>query len=189
MTANRRRMMSEFNREKTAIARTEPSAPAKWAYENGFFGELVPDEEPFIYDWGCGKGKDAEWLQDLGYTVAAYDPNHFPCNVPEDFLFGPVDVILCNYVLNIINDPEEREALLQQIADTGVKTIIISVRSDIDRAAQKGEWKRYGDGYVTSHNTFQRNYDLSDIEDMEKFFGPLHVAHKLSGGIVVVFQR
>lgn len=168
--------------EKTAKSRTTVSAPTKWAFENGYLGKRV-------YDWGCGKRKDTDWLTNQNYTVFPHDPFHFPGNNPKNFNFSLIDTIICNYVLNVIESQEGRTNLLRQIHETGVKTVIIAVRSDVEKFAQQSGWKKYGDGYITSQSTFQKNYTIQDIQDMESILGPVSVVKKLSGGIVAVFQR
>jgi len=173
--------MTTIARERTAISRSKVSAPTKWAEENGHLGKRV-------YDWGCGKGKDSDWMTKKDHTVFPHDPFHFPGNDPKTMNFSKINTIICNYVLNVIEIPEEREALLRQIRDTGVDTIIISVRSDVETNAQKAGWERYADGYVTSQNTFQRNYTLKDVENMEEIMGHASVIKRVSGGIVAVFH-
>jgi len=174
--------MTTIAREKTAINRSKVSAPTKWAEENDHLGKRV-------YDWGCGKGKDSDWMTEQGHTVFPHDPFHFPGNNPKTMDFSKIDTIVCNYVLNVIETPEERDSLLRQMADTGVETIIISVRNDVEANACKNGWKAYGDGYITSHNTFQKNYTMSDINAMQEIFGTLSIVKKTSGGITVVFKK
>ena len=67
--------MTAIARGKTAINRKDASVPTKWAEEHGYIGSVV-------YDWGCGHGKDAEWLQEQKSPeercVICHDPEHFP---------------------------------------------------------------------------------------------------------------
>lgn len=82
----------------TAIARRKPSAPMQALDAKGL---LVGRK----LDYGCGRGLDAET-----YDMDAYDPHYRPID-PE----GPYDTITCNYVLNVIPDPVEREAVVESI--------------------------------------------------------------------------
>lgn len=68
-----------------AMARTRPSAPARWLHAQGLLvGRCL--------DYGSGRGKDAEV-----FKMDAYDPFFEP--VAPD---GPYDTILCTYVLNVL---------------------------------------------------------------------------------------
>ena len=100
----------------TAIKRTKLSAPMKYLVEKGLIqGETL--------DYGCGKGFDAEELQ-----MDKYDP-HFQPELPTNKRY---DTITCNYVLNVIEDSEMRDATLGVITlllkDGG--TAYITVRRD-----------------------------------------------------------
>jgi len=172
--------MVTIARERTAISRSKVSAPTKWAEEEGHISGTV-------YDWGCGKGMDSKWLRSMDYQVISHDPYHLPENDPDSVDFSNVDTIICNYVLNVIDEQAERESLLKKIASKGVGTVIISVRCDVDVNAKKNGWKQYGDGYCTSHNTFQKNYDMNDVKEMGKLFGSIKDIRHKNGGITVVF--
>lgn len=82
----------------TAIARNRPSAPARWLAQEGLLrGRLL--------DYGSGRGADAR-----AYKMAAYDP-HFAPERPA----GRFDTVLCTYVLNVLPDRAEREAVLDDV--------------------------------------------------------------------------
>jgi 2-polyprenyl-3-methyl-5-hydroxy-6-metoxy-1,4-benzoquinol methylase len=90
---------------KTAISRTTASAPTKWlAKEHRLLGKVL--------DWGCGRGKDVEWLREASIPAEGYDPHWRRYN---DFYEGEFDIIICNFVLNTIEDPKEREATLKNM--------------------------------------------------------------------------
>jgi DNA phosphorothioation-associated putative methyltransferase len=178
----------DIQRHKTAIARPKVSVPTKWAFNQG-----VVDSTSNVFDWGCGKGKDSEWLKEQGCNVTSYDPFYAPENNPKSFDFSNTDVIICNYVLNVIECPQERIDLVQNIIKSanGNAKIVISARPDkqINKEAKKKGWKSYSDGFVTSHNTFQKGYNL---EELTNFVGSLSDqklsnSHKSSGGVVCVY--
>lgn len=100
---------------KTAISRKKPSAPMRRLdRDNRLVGRVL--------DYGCGKGYDADY-----YNTDSYDPHYQPV-MPK----GKFDTIVCNFVLNVIESAEEREAVLSDIrarlGDNG--HAYVSVRTD-----------------------------------------------------------
>jgi len=103
---------------KTAIHRKRLSGPAKYLSENGLLrGDVL--------DYGCGRGGDASKLD-----IDSYDPYHNPDGLDEGKLY---DTIMCNYVLNVIVDAEERYEVIAKIRSLLKEGGIayISVRNDI----------------------------------------------------------
>mgnify|MGYP001557725919 CR=1 FL=1 len=106
----------------TAISRTKPSAPMQKVIEQ--LGDISTKR---ILDYGCGRGFDADH-----YNFLKYDPNpRWGCTeMPE----GKFDVIVCNYVLNVVPQ-KHHEEILQDIKsrlnENGVA--YISVRADLAR--------------------------------------------------------
>ena len=91
-----------------------------------------------ILDYGCGRGSDAHFL-----WADKYDPFYFPTRPTRQF-----NVIYCNYVLNVIEDPAERTKVLEDISSllntNGVA--YISVRNDraqLNGITAKGTWQGY----------------------------------------------
>lgn len=116
---------------KTAIARRKPSAPLELLERGGCIRGRV-------LDYGCGKGADVSYLEDLGYDISGYDPNHRP-DVPN----GLFDTITCTYVLNVIENEVARQRVINQIYRKLKKggVAFISVRRD--KKALTG-WKSGG---------------------------------------------
>lgn len=136
---------------KTAIARTRLSAPTAYLHRHG---KLVGR----VLDYGCGRGFDCDTL---GYQ--GYDPNHRPKTPPV----GKYDTIVCNYVLNVIENKQEREDVLRTIYTYLAKggTAYISVRADtraLNRRTKLGTWQ--GDIHlslpVVSRTSSYRMYSL-----------------------------
>jgi 2-polyprenyl-3-methyl-5-hydroxy-6-metoxy-1,4-benzoquinol methylase len=77
-----------------------------------------------ILDYGCGRGVCADHI-----GAEKYDPYWFP-EKPE----GVFNVVTCNYVLNVIADPQERENVLRDIISllSVGGTAYVSVRNDRD---------------------------------------------------------
>jgi hypothetical protein len=86
------------NSYKTATTRKSLSAPMK---------RLVADKRlrGLLLDYGAGRGSDA-----LEVGMASYDP-YFQPVMPT----GLFTTITCSYVLNVIESPEERLAILTDI--------------------------------------------------------------------------
>lgn len=110
---------------KTAISRKGPSAPLKFILSN----EEVKDP---ILDYGCGKGADSKHLTSLNYNVTSYDPYWNPKNMDDKS--NLYNTIICNYVLNVIDESEEKEVLLdikRLLSKNG--TAYLSVRRDLKK--------------------------------------------------------
>ena len=113
----------------TAIARKRPSVPMRQLDAKGLLvGRML--------DYGCGKGMDAET-----YDMDGYDPYYNPID-PE----GPYDTITCNYVLNVIEDAQERADVLesiQRLLGPGGRAYI-TVRDDrasLNGTTSRGTWQ------------------------------------------------
>jgi SAM-dependent methyltransferase len=131
---------------KTAIARKEPSRPTKM-----IAGEI----QKKILDYGQGKGKDVEWLRE---HIQGYDP--YWKNTPEVLTDDTYDVVLNNYVLNVIR-AGERHSVLENI-----KRVLkpcgyayISVRDD----SEKIPGKPFEDGVITKSGTFQKTFSPDEL--------------------------
>ena len=176
----------KINRHNTAIKRSKLSAPTKWAYDRG----LIRGK---IYDWGCGRGDDANFLREEGFTVVVYDPYHAPKNTPESTKFGRILTVLNNYVLNVIEIKKERIQLLKQIADkiSDKTNVVLSVRRPvaIEKSAKAKGWKKYKDGYITSTNTFQKGYTIEEIEKLCSRYFDIVVSAGLSDGVVLILKK
>ena len=61
-----------------------------------------------FFDYGCGRGEDIELLAAEGVTCGGWDPAYRP-EAPRQ----EADVVNLGYVINVIEDPEERAATLR----------------------------------------------------------------------------
>jgi len=118
----------------TAITRTKHSRPMAELYMMG----LLPDSKS-ILDFGCGKGFDAEQLK-----LDMYDPYYYP-----EYPNKKYDIITCNYVLNVLTEPEVNKVLGEIKGLLNNKGVAyITVRRDV----KKDGWTKRG--------TYQRNVVL-----------------------------
>jgi DNA phosphorothioation-associated putative methyltransferase len=141
-----------INRGKTAIYRNRLSKPTQLAVESSIINNTMT-----VFDNGCGHGKDVELLGELGYTVAGYDLVHFSNN-PKI----ASDVVLSNYVCNVIENVEERTAYLQECWKLADKLLIVAVRNHTELKGIK-HYTVFGDGILTSENTFQKLYTKDEF--------------------------
>ena len=121
----------------TAISRKAPSVPMRRLHKaNRLQGRNM-------LDYGCGRGYDADT-----YGMDKHDPHYYDRG---DLCIGDYDVITCNYVLNVIDCPKARQAVLDDIRVLLMKGGIayITVRRDIKT-----------EGY-TKRNTYQENITLN----------------------------
>ncbi len=136
-------------REKTAIRRYSFSRPVSIALSDG----LITEETSF-FDYGCGHGDDIRHLRKLAIAATGWDPFHNTEGQKQR-----ADVVNLGFVLNVIEDPLERNSTLVDAYSLAKKLLIVSVR--VDKALHKaGE---YSDGLITDKGTFQKLYTQSEF--------------------------
>lgn len=84
----------------TAKQRDAPSLPVRIIHER----QLIQGS---VLDYGCGFGRDVEFLRSKGIDVQGYDPHYFPTLPNQKF-----DTILCFYVLNVLFAAEQTAVLM-----------------------------------------------------------------------------
>jgi DNA phosphorothioation-associated putative methyltransferase len=151
--------MPTIRPERTAIARKGPSTPTL-AYEGLFKKHGVKT----ILDYGCGKGADVRWLTSKGYKVHGYDP-HFAPTLPNKVF----DAVMLNYVLCVIPDADQRDALIDSTLDLvkapGLFCVAVRPKATVDREAKQAKWKKHADGWLTKNGTFQKGYTKEELLD------------------------
>ncbi|MFW6347226.1 MAG: HIT domain-containing protein [Cyclonatronaceae bacterium] len=93
-------MMKNSHAYATAKKRDRESFPTRWLHQNGRLSGRV-------LDFGCGYGKDVEYMQQQDFSVVGYDPYYQPEWPEERF-----DTIICNYVLNVLLPEEQAEVMM-----------------------------------------------------------------------------
>jgi DNA phosphorothioation-associated putative methyltransferase len=141
----------EVSREKTAITRVGLSSPVAAMIECGM---LTKDDD--FFDYGCGIGDDVATLQADGYAAWGWDPAHRP-----DGRRAAADILNLGFVINVIEDPHEREETLRAAWGFARKGMTVSAmltgRVDVSRQTP------HGDGYLTMRSTFQRYYAQDEL--------------------------
>ncbi len=151
-----------LNPGRTAITRNKASVPARALVEGGWL-----DPGDAVYDWGCGKGKDLEYLRENGFVCGGYDVAHRPFPQPGQSKIK-YNWILCAYVLNVI-PPIERSATVRAIykmlPDNGQAMFAVRSMSDISNEV-KDTWIVSYDGWRTPIGTFQKGFTVDELHDL-----------------------
>ncbi|MCT7957278.1 methyltransferase domain-containing protein [Laspinema palackyanum] len=134
---------------RSAPIRRAPSVPIRQCLETGI---LTPDRTHF--DYGCGYGFDVDYLQEQGIRSTGYDPYHRPQRKQS------ADVVTLLFVLNVIRDPIEREAVLVEAYHLAQEQLVVA----ISWGEPHSHWRVDGDGYRTQWNTFCKFYDAAEIQ-------------------------
>lgn len=138
-------------RHRTAIRRGELSRPIRLALQH----ELLGPSRSF-FDYGCGRGDDLERLATLGYRVEGWDPHHRPTTPRR-----PADVVNLGYVVNVIEDADEREAALRNAWGLAKSVLVVSARLEDERDLAHVAPLR--DGWVTRRGTFQKFFAHDEL--------------------------
>jgi DNA phosphorothioation-associated putative methyltransferase len=129
----------------TAIKRKKISLPMRWLIDNGHINS--GDD---ILDYGCGRGYDADELE-----ITGYDPYYRP-ELPD----RKFDIVTCNYVLNVIEDPQERLNVETELIFRARKKAFVSVRNDVhalNGCTSKGTWQGVVDPQYGTWNLLEEN--------------------------------
>lgn len=106
----------------TAAQNSDPSgrffAPVKCLLRDGLLGKEVT-----FFDYGCGRGEDVELLTAEGIACGGWDPAYRP-DAPRQ----EADVVNLGYVINVIENPEERSATLRRAWELCRQLLAVSCR-------------------------------------------------------------
>ncbi len=141
------------NRHKTAIVRTDYSRPIRIALADGLI-----DPATTVFDYGCGLGDDVRHLGLRGIPSWGWDPKHRP-----EGALAAARIVNLGYVVNVIEDVDDRVECLKRAWSFTQGTLIVSARLSTDTADPKST-EAYGDGMVTSINTFQKLYKQDELK-------------------------
>ncbi len=139
------------NRHRTAIGRSSLSMPARQALLDGI---LRPGST--VLDYGSGRGGDVARLSQLGVSVTGWDPQHGGMRPDK-----PSDVVTVTYVINVIEDPAERQAVLDDAWSLAKRCLVVSTRLVWERNQIVGTMHR--DGTLTKRNTFQHLFSPGEL--------------------------
>ncbi len=138
-------------RHRTAMARKGLSTPMQALWRHGYIAAPLT-----VFDYGCGRGDDLEALEACGVSARGWDPFFRP-NSPRD----QADVVNLGFVLNVIEDADERKRALSRAYGLARKVLAVSAllggRSAIERH------RAYRDGVLTTRNTFQKYFEHGEL--------------------------
>ncbi len=166
--------MPTIRRERAALRRSSISLPVQLALT-----ENVLSTESSFFDYGCGFGGDIARLKAIGLSASGWDP-HYRSEVKPT----PADVVNIGYVINVIENDEERRHALERAWSLAAKVLIVAGRTVHEKVAGS----EYRDGRITSTGTFQKFYEQIELRNyIETVLGAPAVA--VAPGIFFVFRE
>jgi DNA phosphorothioation-associated putative methyltransferase len=139
---------SQIERHKTAIRRKDFSLAVKCLLRDGLLG---PGRT--FFDYGCGRGEDIDLLAAQGVTASGWDPAFRP-DAPRT----PAEIVNLGYVLNVIEDPQERAAVLASAWGLATRLLAVAARVNVERRGYSPREnlpkKQWGSRRSTHHARF-----------------------------------
>lgn len=183
-------MLNNVKPELTAIS-TRHSKSAE------MIAEMAQDSAEFVLDYGCGTGRNMNYLLSSGIISCGCDipeqlesqhDKHLElmekgCLIMEAKYFGDnqFGFILCSHVLNVVYDDQVKIAILSDIhrllTDNGVAVIEVRTQKDVESAKTK---EACGNGYVVkkgSSYTYQEGISKAKMEMLCRNAGLKVVSH------------
>ena len=144
---------ANVQRHKTALVRYQLSQPVQLLMRYG----LLNDESTF-FDYGCGRGDDVDTLIGGAFDAAGWDPHYAPDNP-----IRKSDVVNIGFVLNVIEDADERRSALKQAWELTGQVLAVAVMAPSSAALENA--RPYKDGFLTSRSTFQKYFTQEQLRD------------------------
>ena len=138
-------------RHRTAQRRSDLSSPMRHLMDLGFL-----DGRRTVFDYGCGKGDDLRLLAGMNVKAAGWDPVFRPDGVRQ-----AADIVNLGFVLNVIEDVQERSETLRSAFELVRKVLVVSVM--LGYASRRAQFSPHNDGVRTQHNTFQKYYTQDEF--------------------------
>jgi DNA phosphorothioation-associated putative methyltransferase len=139
-------------RHRTALSRYNFSAPVQALSR----AELLTTQTEF-FDYGCGRGDDVRGLVASGVNATGWDPHYAPNEAKRK-----AEVVNLGFVINVIEDLSERVAVLRDAYDHATGVLAVAAMLSSQNAP---DGRQFGDGYMTSRNTFQKYFTQSQLRD------------------------
>jgi DNA phosphorothioation-associated putative methyltransferase len=141
-----------IERHRTALSRYSFSAPIQMLSRFGFL-----DTTRSLFDYGCGRGDDVRGLKGLGIEAAGWDPHY-----ANDQPLSRASIVNLGFVINVIENVDERELALKKSYSLSDDILVVSAMLANQDSARGIP---YGDGVLTSRNTFQKYYSQSELKE------------------------
>ena len=142
----------KVDRHKTALSRDGFSAPMKTLAKNSYL-----EGNYSLFDYGCGHGDDLAELAAHGLEAQGWDPNWRPEGCKK-----AADVVNLGYVVNVIENLQERVEAVQGAWQLADKLLVVSAMIASERHISK--FKPFKDGVLTSINTFQKYFSQGELQ-------------------------
>jgi hypothetical protein len=141
-----------YNSARTAIKRNRVSVPTRYFLSNSLIHGKVLHH-------GCGKAQiDTRAMQGVA-DVVEYDPTFVPNERALEFTY---DVVVCNYVLNVLLPLDAVNAIRVLRKVTSEKGYaLIAVRGKGDGISGQP----IEDGFITKRGTFQRPFTIDILKE------------------------
>jgi DNA phosphorothioation-associated putative methyltransferase len=140
-------------RYKTAITRDKLSVPMFALAKAGYL-----DGRCTVLDYGCGKGDDLRELEAHDIPCIGWDPVLRPDVEPDR-----CDIVNLGYVINVIEEINERRVTLRTAFELTEKLLAVSAMLGNDSVVEK--FRPYKDGVITKARTFQKYYYQSELKE------------------------
>lgn len=139
----------------------------------------VVSKETSVFDYGCGRGGDLQYLRKQRIVAQGWDP-YFRPNEP----LKKAHVVNLGFVINVIEDPVERAEALRKAFSLAEDVLVVSVRVD---QVPEGSVE-FADGHLTAKGTFQKIFTQADFREyVEDILS--RRAHMASLGVAYVFNN
>ncbi|HEX4694475.1 DNA phosphorothioation-associated putative methyltransferase [Sphingomonas sp.] len=138
-------------RHRSAMRRVALSRPMATAIKDGLVATGAT-----VLDYGCGRGGDVAALCASGVAATGWDPVFAPKAER-----APASIVNLGYVVNVIEDPKEREATLRSAWALATQLLVVSARLTDEAPEQPGP--TMADGVITRIRTFQKFYEQQEL--------------------------
>ncbi|MSV82270.1 MAG: DNA phosphorothioation-associated putative methyltransferase [Actinobacteria bacterium] len=133
------------------MTRTFLSRPVQQLLADGLL-----DGPAGFFDYGCGRGGDVRHLREMGMPAAGWDPAHAP-----DEPLVPSAVVNLGFVVNVIEDHQERRDALHKAWALAQEVLVVSARMDWEAPTEPG--RPFRDGFLTKTGTFQKFFRQDEL--------------------------
>jgi DNA phosphorothioation-associated putative methyltransferase len=138
-------------RHRTALHRRTLSTPMQLLARYGYL-----EGKHAIFDYGCGHGDDLMALRERGLTAAGWDPHFAPSESKVT-----ADVVNLGFVLNVIENIEERREALEGAYELAGKFLVVSALIGGRMLTERR--RLYRDGVLTQRGTFQKFFAQGEL--------------------------
>ena len=142
------------------------------------FGFL--DGSHSLFDYGCGHGDDLRILKRMNIRASGWDPVFHSRSSRR-----AADIVNLGFVLNVIEDADERSATLIEAYGLAKKVMVVSVM--LGYRQRQAQFTPYEDGVRTRRDTFQKYYVQEEfLHYVEKTLNTNAIP--VAAGICLVFR-